>query len=119
MLTFRAYFRLLERNGIHQAALAPGRVQAALEFQRTVLADVALKNLGVIAARLDGLQDPLVVETEPRSELAGGAEQALDRRHARGFRHFVGIGRGDAELFRLDQAVVKPGDDVAPRLVAV
>src|SRR3954470_16108272 len=35
---------LLEGQGVHQAALGPGRVQAAIEFQRARLADIALEN---------------------------------------------------------------------------
>src|SRR5262245_21603204 len=41
---------LLERQRVHQSALAPGRVQAAIEFQRARLADIALKNLAIVAA---------------------------------------------------------------------
>src|SRR3954454_8183779 len=66
----------LERDGVHQAALGPGRVQAAIEFQRARLADIALKDLAVIADRLDGLQHPFVVEAQSRPEFAGRAEQA-------------------------------------------
>src|SRR5438477_9694887 len=47
---------LLERNGVHQAALAPGGVEAAVELQRACLADIALEDLAVIAAGLDRLQ---------------------------------------------------------------
>src|SRR5947199_10230796 len=74
---------LLEGQGVHQPSLAPGGVQAAIEFQRACLADIALENFAVIAARLDRLQHRLVVETEPGAEVAGAAEQALDRRHVR------------------------------------
>src|SRR6202035_511885 len=56
---FRIMLVLLERHRVHQATLAPGRVQAALELERTGLADVALEDLGVVAAGLDGLQQPL------------------------------------------------------------
>src|SRR5882724_6541542 len=46
---------LLERDGVHQAALAPGGVEAARELQGAVLADIALEDLAVIAGRLDRL----------------------------------------------------------------
>src|SRR6476620_5652373 len=94
----------LERQGVHQAALGPGRVQAAIELQRARLADIALEDFAVIATRLDRLQHPLVVEAEPRSEIARRAEQPLDGRDAAGLRHLVRIASGDAEFFRLDQA---------------
>src|SRR5450631_1809954 len=108
-----------EGDGVHQAALAPGCVQAAIELQRARLAHVALEDFGVVTARLDGLHHPLVVEAKARSEFSGAAEQSLDRRYAGGFSHFVRIGRGHAEFFCLDEAVVKPGDDVGPHLVAI
>src|SRR5205085_10381948 len=88
------------------------------ELQRAGLADISLEDFSVIAAGLDRLQHPFVVEAEPRSEIAGGTEQALNGGCA-GFCHFVGIGSGHAELFGLDEAVMKPGDDVGPYLVAV
>src|SRR5207342_1880082 len=91
----------LEGDGVHQAALGPGCVEAAFELQRARLADVALEDLGVIAAGLDGLQHPFVVEAEARAEIAGRAEQALDRGRG-GFCHFVSIGGGYAEFLGLD-----------------
>ena len=81
-----------EGDGVYQAALAPGRVQAAIELQRARLADVALEDLGVVSARLDCLHLPLVVEAKARSEFSGAAEQSLDRRYAGGLCHFVRIG---------------------------
>src|SRR5258708_32097254 len=94
----------LEREGVHQTALGPGRIQAALELQRARLAHIALEHLAVIAAGLDRLQHPLVVEAKPRSEIASRAEQALDR-WRRGLCHFVRIGGGDAEVLSFDQTV--------------
>src|SRR5438045_7274108 len=52
----------LEGNGIHQAALVPGRVQAAIKFQRARLTYVALEDLGVVAAGFDCQHHPLVLE---------------------------------------------------------
>src|SRR3954468_20797598 len=78
----------LEGESVHQAGLAPGRVQAAIEFQRACLADIALEDFAVIPYRLDRLRHPLVVEAEPRSEVPGAAEQTLDGRHV-GFGHFI------------------------------
>src|SRR5262245_16203748 len=94
---------LLERDGVHQAALGPGGVEPALKLQGAGLADIALKNLAVIASGLDRLLHPFVVKPEPRAEVAGGAEQALHGRRLR-LRHLVDIGLCDAELFGLDQA---------------
>src|ERR1700709_2918389 len=76
----------LEGESVHQAALAPGRVQTAIELQRACLADIALEDFAVIACRLDGLRHPLVVEAQARSEVPGAAKQALDGRYV-GFRH--------------------------------
>src|SRR5690242_6549859 len=109
---------LLERDGVHQAALGPGGIEPALELQGTGLADIALEDLAVIAGRLDHQLHPFVVEPEPRAEVAGGAEQTLHGRRLR-LRHLVDIGLRNAELFGLDQAVMQPGDDVAPDFVAV
>src|SRR5690348_1345698 len=49
---------LLERNGVHQAALGPKPIQSALELQRASLADIALEDLAVIAGHLDRLLQP-------------------------------------------------------------
>src|ERR1051326_3448564 len=68
---------LLEGQGVHQPALGPGRVQAAIEFQRARLADIALENFAVIASRLDGLQHRLVVEAKPRSEVSGDRKSVV------------------------------------------
>src|SRR3954468_9845130 len=110
--------RLLERDRVHQAALAPEAVEAALELERARLADIALVDLAVIAGGLEGRDQPFVVDPEPRAEIAGGTQQALDRGRLR-LRHLVDIALCDAKLFGLDQAVMQPGDDVAPDLVAI
>src|SRR5882757_2154869 len=86
---------LLERHGIHQAALAPEAVEAALELERACLADVAFKDFAVIAGGLDRRNQPFVVEPKPGAEIAGGAEQALDCRRLR-LRHLIDIGLCDA-----------------------
>src|SRR6185312_523264 len=109
---------LLERDGVHQATLGPGGVEPALQLERAGLADNALEDLAVIAGRLERLLHPFVVEPEPRAEIAGYAEQALHGRRAR-LRHLVDIGLRHAEFLGFDQAVVQPGDDVAPDLVAI
>src|ERR1700759_5790209 len=79
----RRRLRSLERNGVLQAALGPERVQTALQLERARLADIAFENLAVIAGRLERGLQPLVVEPEPRAEIAGDAEQALDDRRGR------------------------------------
>src|SRR5882724_5097303 len=43
---------LLERNRVHQSALGPGAVEAAVELQRARLADIALEDFAVIATGL-------------------------------------------------------------------
>src|SRR5215831_11253378 len=109
---------LLERRGVHQAALGPEPVEAPLKLQGARLAHVALEDLAIIAADLDGLRQPFVVQAEPRAELAGRPEQALDGRRAR-LGHLIDIGLRDAELLGLDQAVMQPGDDVGPYFIAI
>src|SRR6185312_7213072 len=111
-------YSLLERHRVHQATLAPEAVEAAFELERARLADVALVDFAVIAGGLECGDQPFVVQPKPRAEIAGGAEQALDGRRLR-LRHLVDIGLGHTEFFGFDQAVVQPGDDVAPDLVAV
>ena len=100
----------------------PPLLQVALRprssFKGLALPTLRSKISRIVAASLDRLQHPFVVEPEPRAEVAGSAEQPLHRRHVR-LRHLVGIAGGDAEFFGLDQAVMQPGDDVAPHLVAV
>src|SRR6185312_11587055 len=95
----------LEGNRVHQPALGPGRVEAAIELERACLADIAFEDLGIVATRLDRLHHPFVIEPEPRAEVARRAKQALDRRDG-GLGHFVGIAGGDAEFFRLDETIV-------------
>src|SRR5581483_2511914 len=109
---------LLERNGVLQATLGPERVQTTFQLERARLADIAFEDFAVIAGRLERGLHPFVVEAEPRTEIAGNAEQALDGRRGR-FRHLVDIGLGHAEFLGFEQAVVQPRDDVAPDLVAV
>src|SRR5258708_18753470 len=109
----------LEGNGVHQTALAPGRVQAAIELQRARLAHVALEYLGVVTSRFNCQHHPLVVQVKARSEISGAVEETLDGWHVAGFCHFVRIGCGYAEFLCLDEAVVKPSDDVGPHLVAL
>src|ERR1700759_4499284 len=114
----RRRLRSLERNGVLQAALGPERVQTTLQLERARLADIAFEDFAVIAGRLERGLHPLVVEAKPRAEIAGHAEQALHGRRGR-FRHLVDIGLGHALLFGLEQAVMQPGDDVAPDLVTI
>src|SRR4051812_36386934 len=83
--------RSAERDRVHQAALGPQPVEAALQLQRAALADIALEDLGVIADRLEGIERPGIVESEPGAELAAGAEQSL-RRRVRLLRAGVGVG---------------------------
>src|ERR1700759_1869839 len=114
----RRRLRSLDRNGVLQAALGPERVQTTLQLERARLADVSFEDFAVIAGRLERGLHPLVVEAEPRTEIAGNAEQALDSGRGR-FRHLVDIGLGHAKLLGFEQPVMQPGDDVAPDFVAV
>src|SRR5690242_5746438 len=67
----------------HQALVVPEVVEAALELDRALGAEVALEHLAIVADRLDGVEGPGIVEAELDAEIAGHAEQALDLRRGR------------------------------------
>src|SRR5438477_11778247 len=73
-----AYFSFLaNRRRVHQPALVPQPVQAALEAQRL---EVRVEALAVVADLLDDVPGPLVVQAEHLAEVAGRAHEALHRR---------------------------------------
>src|SRR5438445_7492302 len=72
---------LAQRRSVHQSALVPQAVQAALEAERL---EVGVEALAVIADLLHDLVGPLVVHAEVRAQVAAPTEEMRARR-ARGF----------------------------------
>src|SRR5512134_3010598 len=68
---------LSDWRGIHDAALVPEAVQAALEAERL---EVGVEALAVVADLLDDVVGPLVVDAEHLADVAARADDALDRR---------------------------------------
>src|SRR3954470_14232968 len=60
---------------VHQAALIPQAVEAALEAQRL---EVGVEALGIVADLLHDIERPLVVDAEHLADVAAGADEALD-----------------------------------------
>ena len=58
--------------------LRPQIVEAAIQLQRRLGADIALEDLAVIADRLDRVIGPFLVETERLAHAGGRAEHPLD-----------------------------------------
>src|SRR5207247_11199434 len=89
---------LPQRRSVHQSALVPQAVQAALEAERL---EVGVEALAVIADLLHDLVGPLVVHAEERAQVAARADETLDRR-VRAFRLRVDVPRVQAELLGLE-----------------
>ncbi|MPL95813.1 hypothetical protein SDC9_41985 [bioreactor metagenome] len=108
-----------ERRGVHQPALGPLRVQTTGETDRGRLADGGGEDLAIVAAGLDRLHGPVLLETSHRPEIAVDAEDAVDLRVLGALGELVDIGRGDAVFLRRDQREEGPAHDVAPLVVAM
>src|SRR6266404_3695852 len=106
---------LAQRRGVHQSALVPQAVQAALEAERF---EVRVEALAVVADLLHDLVGPLVVHAEQRAQVAARAGEALDR-GVRAFRLRVDVPRAQAELLGLEHGEQRPLHDVEPAVVAV
>src|SRR5687768_17337137 len=63
--------------GIHEAALVPKIVEAALETER---GKITLKTLAVVAHLFDDLVGPAIIEAEHLSGFSYGAHETLDYR---------------------------------------
>src|SRR5947208_7326113 len=106
---------LAQRRSVHQSALVPQAVQAALEAERL---EVRVEALAVITDLLHDLVGPLVVHAEQRAQVAARAGEALDRR-VRAFRLRVDVPRVQAELLGLEHGEQRPLHHVEPAVVAV
>src|SRR5467141_2120789 len=95
---------LAQRRRVHQSALVPQAVQAALEAERL---EVRVEALAVIADLLHDLVGPPVVHAEQRAQVAARAGEALDRR-ARALRLRVDVPRAQAELLGLEHGEQRP-----------
>src|SRR6516165_6922146 len=69
-----------DRHCVHQPAVGPQIVEAALEFELGVLAQRAIKDLTVIADQLDLVIGPFLVEPERLAHAGSDAEHTLDVR---------------------------------------
>src|SRR6266851_5621349 len=107
----RYTFSSADRYCIHQATACPQIVEAALEFELGILAEVAVEDLAVIADQLDLVIGPFLVEPERLTHARGDAEHALDVGIV-ALRHVVDVFRRNLLFFRLDQRVDDPADDV-------
>src|SRR3954447_20457848 len=67
-----------ERYRVHQAAVGPQRVLAALELEGRVLADIALEAVAVVPDLLDDVVHPLLVDADRLAVARCDAEEALD-----------------------------------------
>src|SRR6266852_961305 len=113
-----ALMSLADRRRVLDAAFRPQTVEAALDLERGIDADIALEYLAIIADGLDDVNDPIVGEAEAL------AERALDAKHAphlgaRRLHHFIDVALGDAEFLGVDQRVECPLHDIEPLVVAV
>src|SRR5258708_30665182 len=90
--------RSADRRGVLQSALLPECIQATLDFERRVLAHVALEGFAVIADQLDDVVGPIVLEPEGLAEITFAAQQALDFRLV-GTLHLIDVLRGNAQFF--------------------
>src|SRR5205814_8417388 len=68
-----------ERDRVHQPAVGPQRILAALELQPCVLADIALEAVAVIPDLLDDVVHPLLVDADRLALARSDAEAAPDR----------------------------------------
>src|ERR1700674_607203 len=107
------------RDRVHQAALGPQPIQSAAQLELAWGAAILVEYLAVVSHRLDRIEHPAIVDTEPRSELAARPEQPLDHRVLAGPGQLLGGRGGRAVLLGLDEAVMHPGHDVGPGFVAV
>src|SRR5690606_12478688 len=107
------------RRRVVQPALGPQAVEAALDAETAVGAEMARKELAVIADGSDDPHRPVAVEPEYATPASLGAEQPTDARVPRGLREIAHIGRGDVELLRIDQHEQRPTHDIEPTVVAL
>src|ERR1043165_8192707 len=107
MITSRksASKRSPNRRRVDQAALAPQRIDAALQPKRS--ADVAREARAGVPDLLDDLIGPVLLEAERPAVAGHDTQQALDRGIG-ALLHLVGVGRGDAALFRFDHGEDRP-----------
>src|SRR5580704_10749615 len=99
-----------KRNRVHQAAVGPQRVLAALELERRVDANIALEALAVVPDLLDDVVHPLLVDTDGLAVAWRDAQEALDGRIV-ALQHLVDVLRGDPQLLGLDHANQRPFDE--------
>src|SRR5581483_12519045 len=104
-----------DRRYVHQAAVVPQAVQAALEAERL---EIGLEALAVVSDLLHDVVGPAVVERHHLADVAARADEALDGGVA-AFCLLVDVLGGKAELLRLDHREERPLDDVEPAVVAM
>src|SRR5262249_59231484 len=110
---------LPDRRGVHESALAPERVDAALEPERRLGADIAVEHVPVIPDLLDDLIDPVGLEAEQLAHvvLLVDAEQAPNARVLRAL-HLIYVRAINAELLGLDHREEHPLHDREQLFVA-
>src|SRR5262249_26081131 len=79
---------------------------------------IALKNLAVIADRLNDFDREVVIEIEASAELTLDTQQSLDVRIG-GFDFLIDVGLRNARLFSIEQREVYPLYDCEPLRVAL
>src|SRR5262245_7846231 len=109
---------LPQRRRILDAALVPKFVEAAVDLEARAGADVALKQLAVVADRLHDIDHEVIADADTLAEFAVLAEQPPDIRIG-GILHLADVGLGDPGFFGIDQGKVHPFDDGEPLVVAL
>ena len=114
----RCAFVLTERRRVLKSAVYPQGVEAALETDGRFHANIALKDLTVVADRLDDVVRPVRAEAQLFTLAALHAQEAQNL-GILGFFHRVDVGTCDALFLGRDRRVENPGYDVGPLVVTV
>src|SRR5688572_27117604 len=98
---------LPDRRGVLQAALGPQLVQAAVDLERRLRAEVAVEALAVVTDLLDDGVDPLLVDPQRLAHAGRDAEDALDGGVV-ALKHLVDVLGIDTVLLGLDHGIERP-----------
>src|SRR5690349_12154225 len=95
-----------DRQCVHLAALAPQRIDAALELQCRALTDVALVDVAVVPDLLDDVVEPLLAQPQRLAVARIDAQQCAQRRVGQLAPQRIDVLRADRALLGLDHRVV-------------
>src|SRR5512139_526521 len=108
-----------EGRGVHESAVQPEAVEAAIDPESAGLADVALVHLAVVADRHDGAGRPVTGQAQRHAEDIAPVHDDLTSLVEPGPDSLLHLVLREARLFSADEAEQDPADQRDPLGIAI